>query len=262
MRGDPDHEAVLRKVRAKLMLFKHVAKIAHCRARCSISPDGRIFQTLSPTLFQYSTIFADQASTPLKPSYHNTERVLPPAPTASYMAATASAAASYVSSWFGGSSSAANKPGPQGLDDLLAGPKRPAPRIQPAAIAAQDIQPVQAATGPPGRPSRARPVASTASASQGQMQAKLPEVEEVTYNRFGMPIKKPPRDPRPGREMVDALEERGERLSFLNEQFDNAAKASQDFMAQAKRTAAIGGAKATVTGVGKGISAGIGKMLS
>lgn len=94
------------------------------------------------------------------------------------------------------------------------------------------------------------------------MQAKLPEVEEVTYNRFGMPVKKPPGDPRPGREMVDALEERGERLSFLNEHLDNAAKASQDFVAQARRTAAIGGAKATVSGVGKGISAGINKMLS
>ena len=233
------------------------------RAKCSLSPDGRIFQTLSPTLFQYSTIFADQAPAPLKANYHNTERVLPPAPVASYMAATASAAASYVSSWFSGGGSSASKPAPQGLDELLAGPKRPAPRIKPAAVAAQERLSANQATGPPGRPSRARPVASASpAAGAGAMQAKLPEVEEVTYNRFGMPIKKPPRDPRPGREMVDALEERGERLSFLNEQFDNVAKASQDFMAQTKRTAAIGGAKATVSGVGKGISAGIGKMLS
>lgn len=241
------------------------------RSRASLSADGRILQSLSPTLFQYSTLFADQALPSLKFTYHNAERLLPAPPAASYMAAATSAAASYVSSWFsgGGSASAGKQQAGSELDDLLGGPKRPGPRLKPVAVAPVQEEAVRS-TAPsgsygdaaPGRPARVRSVQSGSADSQAQAQARMPEFEEVTYNKFGMPIKKPPRDPRPGRELVDALEQRGERLGFLNEHLDNASKASQDFVSQARRMAVTQGAKGAVTGVGKGISLGINKMLS
>ena len=240
-----------------------------------MSVDGRILQSLSPTLFQYSTLFADQALPPAKFAYYNAERLLPAPPAANSMAAATSAAASYVSSWFGGSgASAAGKQQGQGpgseLDDLLGGPKRPAPRLKPVAVAPVQEEAARSAApsgsyggaAAPGRPARVRPVQSGSGSADAQAQARMPEFEEVTYNKFGMPIKKPPRDPRPGRELVDALEQRGERLGFLNEHLDNASKASQDFVSQAKKMAVTQSAKGAVTGVGKGISLGINKMLS
>lgn len=77
---------------------------------------------------------------------------------------------------------------------------------------------------------------------------------EVEYNAFGIPKKR--------HELTDALEERGERLDFLNQHLDNASQASQDFLSQARRTAMLQSAKGAATGVGKGAMYSINKMLT
>jgi hypothetical protein len=130
---------------------------------------------------------------------------------------------------------------------VVGGPNRPPPRVkkqavQPALVAIQP-NPSSASTsraGPPARPPRAT-------------RDRVKEVE-VEYNAFGIPKKR--------HELTDALEERGDRLEFLNQHIDNASQASQDFLSQAKRTAMISSAKGAVTGVGKGAMFGISKMLS
>lgn len=79
---------------------------------------------------------------------------------------------------------------------------------------------------------------------------------------------KPKPSPLVGREMVDALEERGEKLDFLSENLDKATKASTDFVSQARRMAMVQSAKGAAGGAGfaaKGafssIGNSIGKML-
>lgn len=93
----------------------------------------------------------------------------------------------------------------------------------------------------------------TQPAPQSAARDRVKEVE-VEYNAFGIPKKR--------HELTDALEERGERLDFINEHLDNASKASQDFLSQARRTAMLSSAKGAATGVGKGAMYSINKMLS
>ena len=85
-------------------------------ARPSISPDGRILQTLSPTLFEMTPIFTDQAVSRTKCSYHDATKLLPAQPSSSVLGAATSAATSYIASWFGGE--AAKAVGVTNLDDM------------------------------------------------------------------------------------------------------------------------------------------------
>lgn len=129
----------------------------------------------------------------------------------------------------------------------VAGPNRPLPRIKAIPVAAPVTQQdASAGRKPVPRNFAGRYVGSAGQVPQGH--------EEVEYNRFGMPKKKN------RNELTDALEERGEKLDFLNDNLDKASNASLEFVNQAKRFAAVQGAKAGM-GAASGIGKGIGKMF-
>lgn len=134
------------------------------------------------------------------------------------------------------------------LSDTISvgGPKRPPPR--PAKQVAESAkQPLSQPSSSAGTKSRLQAIGERPSRER----AKEAEIE---YNAFGIAKKR--------HELTDALEERGEKLDFLNQHLDNASQASQDFLSQARRTAMIQSAKGTATGLGKGAMYGINKMLS
>lgn len=82
----------------------------------SISADGRIFQTLSPSFFNYLTILPDQLPPKISCKYFIPDRPLPAAPGSSVVANAGAAAATYISSWFSGET--AKKWEPVSLDDI------------------------------------------------------------------------------------------------------------------------------------------------
>lgn len=86
------------------------------RSLPSISKDGRIIQTLSPSFLNYSTLLPDQLPPKHKGKYHVPGILLPPAPGISLAATASAAAASYITSWFG--SETGKKWEPLHLDDI------------------------------------------------------------------------------------------------------------------------------------------------
>ena len=253
----------------------------YIRAQVSLSSDGRLIQSLSPTFFQLSTLFTDDQNgrpgSKKGSSYYDSSRLVGTQPTNSYV----TAAASYVSSWFGGTSAAkpfASMP----LDDVLAGPNRPPGRIKrhqqsenseaaavpstragsatttnsPARSVRRPIPATPAGNVPGSTSTFGRSESSSSSITRQQQQPPLAhKSEEIEYNAFGMPVKKK------RHELTDALNERGEKLDFLNENMERASQASLDFVNQAKRMAMMQGAKSVVQGSAKGALYGIGKMF-
>lgn len=130
----------------------------------------------------------------------------------------------------------------------MGGPKRPPPKSTRLDVAEPERTPsAQGSTSSLGTRSKLQ------ATGQRTSKDRIKEVE-VQYNAFGIPKKR--------HELTDALEERGEKLDFLNQHLDNASQASQDFLSQAKRTAMLQSAKGAATGVGKGAIFSINKMLS
>ena len=199
----------------------------------SISADGRIFQTLSPSFFNYLTIFPDQLPPKISCKYYIPDRPLPAAPGSSVVANAGAAAATYISSWFSGET--AKKWEPVNLDDIreysrinsigiesttltfaqtVGGPKRPPPKsTRPELVETERTPSAQGGSSILGTKSRLQ------TPGQWTSRDRIKEVE-VQYNAFGIPKKR--------HELTDALEERGEKLDFLNQHLDNASQASQD----------------------------------
>ena len=153
---------------------------------------------------------------------------------------------------------------------VVGGPHRPPPQIRSAAVQGTvDVSQAATTGSSPGRPARGRPVAPAAATAaparggSGSLAAmaggRVPQIDhvEVEYDRFGRVKKR--------HELTDALEERGERLGFVNEQLDKASTASTNFVEQARRTAMMQSGKMAITGAGKGalagISAGFNKLI-
>ncbi|KAK9900591.1 hypothetical protein P389DRAFT_192855 [Cystobasidium minutum MCA 4210] len=219
-------------------------QIPYGRSWPSISPDGRVFQTLSPSFFNYFTIFPDQLPVPIEAKYYIPERPLPAAPGSSAVTTAGAAAVTYITSWFG--SETAKNWEPVNLDDIMGGPNRPPPRPSKQVIETQKQANSQAS-------SSTRPTSRLQDLGQRPPKDRVKQVE-IEYNAFGIAKKR--------HELTDALEERGERLDFLNQHLDNASQASQDFLSQARRTAMLQSAKGAAAGVGKGAMYSINKMLS
>lgn len=143
----------------------------------------------------------------------------------------------------------------------VGGPNRPPPKIKPVKTTAPEQGAVagSSSAASSSRAAPAPPPRGSKSAARQIAAQHLPE--ETTYDRWGRPVKTQRKTALPGRELTDALEERGERLDFLSENLEKANKASGDFVNQARRMAMMQGAKGTFQAGATGAVKSFNKMF-